>query len=89
MGSVGLNAGLTANLRIPYGTQKQVECFTTDRSFVIGLDAGYRFAGQGRFNSRQEVSATNPAIQFSGWYAGLRLGFGQRVRSTATSPVTC
>lgn len=84
--SLGLDAGLTANMRIPYG-QRQYDCATVERSFVIGLDAGYRLASRAPVDSRYEISSTNPAIQLSGWYAGLRLGFGTRVRST-TNPVT-
>lgn len=84
--SLGLDAGLTANMRIPYG-QRQYDCATVERSFVIGLDAGYRLASRAPVDNRYEISSTNPAIQLSGWYAGLRLGFGTRVRST-TNPVT-
>ncbi len=84
--ALGLDAGLTANMRIPYG-QRQYDCATVERSFVIGLDAGYRLASRAPFDNRYEISSTNPAIQLSGWYAGLRLGFGMRVRST-TNPVT-
>ena len=80
-GSGGINAGLTASLRIPYGAQQQINCVTVNRSFVIGLDAGYRFAGRLPLDASHEIGSDNPAIQFSGWYTGLRLGFGQRVRS--------
>lgn len=83
----GIDAGLTAGLRVPYGQQRQLDCSTFERSFVIGLDVGYRFSGRAPLDTRHEVSANNPAVQLSGWYAGLRLGFGNRVRSTA-SPVT-
>ncbi|AUD04836.1 hypothetical protein [Spirosoma pollinicola] len=83
--SGGIDAGLTAHLRIPY-SQRQLDCSTMERSFVIGLDAGYRFTGRSPLDASHEISANNPAIQLSGWYAGLRLGFGTRVRST--TPVT-
>ena len=86
--SLGLDAGLIANLRIPYGSPRQYDCTTVERSFVIGLDAGYRLAANTPLDGSRELSATNPAIQLSGWYAGLHLGFGRRVRSTATAPVT-
>lgn len=84
--SLGLDAGVTGSLRIPY-RQQQLDCSTIERSFVIGLNAGYRFATRAPLNTGQEISASNPAIQLSGWYAGIRLGFGMRVRST-TAPVT-
>lgn len=84
-GAVGIDAGLTASLRVPYGSPRQVNCSTLERSFVIGLDAGYRFVGQ--TSASREVSASSPAVQLSGWYAGLRLGLGTRVRTTV-SPVT-
>ena len=88
--SIGLDAGLTATLRIPYNQrQSENDCSvsTVQRSWVIGLDAGYRIASRSRLNSGQEISAGNPAIQLSGWYAGLRIGVGTRVRSTKISPV--
>lgn len=85
-GTGSIDAGLTGNLRIPY-SQRQLDCSTIERSFVIGLDAGYRFAGRAPLDASHEISTNNPAIQLSGWYAGLRLGFGMRVRSTA-SPIT-
>lgn len=81
-----IDAGLTANLRIPY-KQRQLDCSTTEHSFVIGLDAGYRFAGRAPLDASREISTNNPAIQLSGWYAGIRLGFGTRVRTTATPVV--
>ena len=81
-----IDAGLTANLRFPY-KQRQMDCSTTEQSFVIGLDAGYRFAGRAPLDASREISTNNPAIQLSGWYAGIRVGIGTRVRSTA-SPVT-
>lgn len=84
--ALGIDAGLTANLRFPY-SQRQMDCSTIERSFVIGLDAGYRLAASSPLSANYEISANNPAVQLSGWYAGLRLGFGMRVRSTA-SPVT-
>lgn len=82
----GLDAGLTGSLRIPY-TQRQIDCSTAERSFVIGLEAGYRFAARMPLNAGQEISTGNPGIQLSGWYAGIRLGFGMRVRSV-NAPVT-
>lgn len=85
--ALGLDAGLTANLRFPY-SQRQMDCSTIERSIVIGLDAGYRLAANTSLNSSQEIMSTNnPAVQMSGWYVGLRLGFGMRVRSTI-APVT-
>ena len=81
-----IDAGLTASLRFPY-KQRQIDCSTTEQSFVIGLDAGYRFAGRAPLDASHEISTNNPAIQLSGWYAGLRVGIGTRVRST-TTPVT-
>ena len=81
-----IDAGLTANLRIPYGVQRQLDCITSERSFVIGLDVGYRLAGRTGLDANHEISTNNPAVQLSGWYAGLRLGFGTRVRSIS-SPV--
>ena len=82
----GLDAGLTANLRLPY-SQRQLECSTVERSVVVGIDAGYRFAGRAPLDASHEISTNNPAIQLSGWYVGFRLGFGMRIRSTVT-PVT-
>ena len=82
-----IDAGLTANLRIPYGVQRQLDCLTSERSFVIGLDVGYRLAGRTGLDANHEISTNNPAVQLSGWYGGLRLGLGTRVRSVA-SPVT-
>ncbi|GAB4023695.1 hypothetical protein [Spirosoma koreense] len=84
--TIGLDAGLAANLRFPY-SQRQIDCSTIERSFVVGLVAGYRLAANAPLNASQEVSSSNPGIQLSGWYAGVRLGFGMRVRST-TAPVT-
>ena len=86
-GSIGLDAGLTANLRIPVGNARQMDCFTIQRSVVIGLDAGYRVAARTPINGNHEVSTNNPGIQLSGWYAGLRLGLGQRVRSTISPSI--
>ena len=85
-GSVGAEVGLMANLRIPYGRQWQMDCSTMERSFVIGLDAGYRFATRASLDGN-EISSNSPSIQLSGLYAGIRLGFGIRVRSTKT-PIT-
>lgn len=85
-GGLGLDAGVIGNLRIPY-RQQQLDCSTIERSFVIGLDAGYRLATRAPLNAREEISASNPGIQLSGWYAGIRLGFSMRVRST-NNPVT-
>ncbi len=81
-----IDAGLTASLRFPY-KQRQIDCSTTEQSFVIGLDAGYRFAGRAPLDASREISSNNPAIQLSGWYAGFRVGIGTRVRSTV-APVT-
>ena len=86
--SLAFDAGLTANLRIPYGSPRQYDCTTMERSFVIGLDAGYRFAANRPLDGTRERSVDNPVVQLSGWYAGLHVGFGKRVRSTATTPVT-
>lgn len=88
--SLGLDAGLTAMLQIPYSQrQTETDCITTttERSFVIGLDAGYRVSSRAPLNSAQEVSANNPAVQFSGWYAGIRIGFGARIRTAKSSPI--
>ncbi|GAB4037528.1 hypothetical protein [Spirosoma gilvum] len=82
----GLDAGLTANYRFGYKEQ-QTDCSTIERSYVIGLDAGYRFTGRSPLDRNQEVSTTNPAVQLSGWYVGIRFGFGASSRPTA-SPVT-
>lgn len=79
--TAGIDAGLTGNLRIPY-KQQQLDCSTVERSFVIGMDAGYRFASRSPLDNSHDISANNPAVQLSGWYVGLRLGFGMRVRST-------
>lgn len=86
--SIGLDAGLTANLRIPYSSPRQYDCTTEERSFVIGLDAGYRLAANTPFDDSRERSVDNPVVQLSGWYVGLHLGFGRRVRSTTAAPVT-
>jgi hypothetical protein len=80
--TAGIDAGLTGNLRVPY-SQRQLDCSTMERSFVIGLDAGYRFSNNSPLDNSRDMSTNNPAIQLSGWYVGLRLGFGVRVRSTA------
>lgn len=79
--SIGADAGLNASLRIPF-SQRQMDCLTIERSFVIGLDAGYRFATKAPLNTIYETSSNNPAVQLSGWYAGIHIGFGSRVRST-------
>ena len=86
--SLALDAGLTANLRIPYGSPRQYDCSTMERSIVIGLDAGYRLAANTPLDNSRELSTSNPGVQLSGWYVGLHLGFGRRVRSTATTPVS-
>ncbi|GAB2561016.1 hypothetical protein GCM10027085_60040 [Spirosoma aerophilum] len=82
----GIDAGLTGTLRFPY-SQRQLDCSTIERSFVIGLDAGYRFSGNAPLDQNHDISTNNPAIQLSGWYVGLRLGLGARVRSTVAPPV--
>lgn len=84
-GSVSLDAGLMANLRIPTG-QRQIECSTIERSIVVGLDAGYRLASPARLSITDGSGSGRFAFQQSGFYAGLRIGFGIRVRSTV-SPV--
>lgn len=84
-GTASIDAGLTANLRIPTG-RRQVDCLTFERSIVVGLDAGYRLAGPAALSLTNDVAANRPTFSASGFYAGLRVGFGSRVRSV-TSPV--
>ncbi len=55
---------------------KQTDCLATTRYTTIGLDAGYRISTTGNF-SRSDL-ASNNAISFSGWYAGIRVGFGTK-----------
>lgn len=75
-GRLGIDTGLTAQLRFPY-SQRQVDCSTIARAVVVGLDVGYRFVGQSALNP----GAVNTTIQLSGWYAGVKIGVGTRVRS--------
>lgn len=82
-GSVSLDAGLTANLRVPT-SQRQVDCSTMERSVVIGLDAGYRLASPATMSSTDGAGSARSAFRQSGFYAGLRVGFGIRVRSTVS-----
>lgn len=85
-GSISLDAGLTANLRIPTG-QRQIDCSTIERSIVIGLDAGYRLASPATMNITDGAGSGRSALRQSGFYAGLRIGLGVRVRSTASSVI--
>lgn len=76
----GVDAGLSANWWVSYNRQ-QVDCVTVERSLVVALDAGYRLAARAPFYSLNKISA----VQLSGWYAGLHLGFGTRMRTTGNS----
>ncbi len=80
-GTINADLGLMGQYRFAYkATTKQTDCGTqtTERSLVLGFDAGYRLGTTNRFGRNAGAGDGNPTVNLSGWYATIRLGFGRR-----------
>lgn len=79
---VGFNVGMAANYQIPVGKITTNCEYAQQNLVVLGLNAGYRLGNRVGMDPNHEVSAANPSVQFAGWYASLRIGFGTRYGRT-------
>lgn len=73
--------GLSGQYRFVYGSKTtSTDCgpVVTERSLLLGFDAGYRLSPRTGFNQSTSDVGANPTVNLSGWYLAARLGFGRR-----------
>ncbi|WP_071504000.1 hypothetical protein [Arsenicibacter rosenii] len=71
--------GLRGHYRYTYA-QSDIECLRMKKSVVIGFDAGYRLSSRTASLTGVRDGAW---ANFSGWYAGIQIGFGLKTQAAA------